>query len=157
MSKQERSVALMASACVLVSACSGPRPPESSCATTAAAIGGAAARLIVSDNARDLAGVLAGYTDDITWLPPTGEVLSGKHAIRPRYEDLFSGFTVDLSSETVEARADGKLGFVRGFTTGMLTPLDGSAAVTVNDKFLALVRCENDEWRVSHLMWSPRD
>jgi ketosteroid isomerase-like protein len=103
-----------------------------------------------------VAGVLAGYTADVIWLPPGGETLHGKAAIRARYESLFSRFSVSLSSEVVEARAEGGLGFVRGLTNGALTPIDGGAPTVVDDKFVALVRCEEGVWRVSHLMWSPR-
>jgi ketosteroid isomerase-like protein len=99
--------------------------------------------------------VLAGYTDDVVRLPPSGEVLSGKPAIRPTYDQLFSAFTINMSSEVVEARADGYLGFARGFTKGTLTPMREGPPVVVNDKFLALVRCDGGAWRVSHLMWSP--
>jgi hypothetical protein len=63
---------------------------------------------------------------------------------------------VRKTSEIAEARAEGGLGFVRGATRGTLTSLASGAPVEVDDKFLALVRCESGAWRVSHLMWSPR-
>jgi len=141
---------------VLAQACSDNHAPKSSCMNSEAAVGAAAQRLVASDNDRDLAAVLAGYTDDVTWLPPNGDVLKGKDAIRPRYERMFSSFKINMTSEIVEARAEGDLGFARGFTTGTLTPLDGSSPTVVNDKFVALVRCEAGAWRVSHLMWSSR-
>ena len=147
---------LVATVWFFLSACSGTHRSEPQCAVSEAAIGGAAQRLVASDNARDLAGVLAGYTDDVIWLPPTGDILNGKAAIRPRYEKLFSSFNINMSSEVVEARAEGGLGFARGFTKGTLTPLGGGTPTLVDDKFVALVRCEAGVWRVSHLMWSPR-
>lgn len=128
------------------------------CDPSPSSVAAASDRLLAADNARDLEGVLAGYTEDVVWLPPTGGVISGKAAIRPRYETLFSDFEVEMASQIVEARAadNGQLGFVRGTTGGTLTPVGGGAAVPVNDKFLAVVRCESGEWLVSHLAWSPR-
>ena len=126
------------------------------CSAMPAAVAAAAQRLIASDNSRDLAGVLNGYTDDVVWYPPDGKILNGKDSIRPRYEESFSKFRFDLSSEIAEARADGNLGFIRGFITGTLKPLEGGAAVSVDDQFVALVRCQEGDWRVSHLIWNSR-
>jgi len=113
-------------------------------------------RLIAADNSRDINRVMLCYTDDVVWMPPDGEPLLGKKAIRPRYEALFSTYILDLTVEFDEARADRELAFVRGRTGGKLTPLDGSAPKTVDDQFVALLRRERGGWRVSHLMWTPR-
>lgn len=145
---------LVAAPLIFALGCS--RSSNLSCAMSEAAVGNTARNLVASDNARDLTGVLAGYTDDVIWLPPNAEVVRGKEAIRPRYERLFSDFNVNLASEVVEAAAEGTRGFTRGFTKGTLAPRGGGAPVVVNDKFIALVRCEAGVWRVSHLMWSPR-
>ena len=145
---------LLVLAVLMLSSCRAP-DAATSCAASFSAVASAAQHLVDRDNARDLAGVLAGYTDDVVWLPPNGDVLAGKPAIQPRYEQLFSGFTIALTSEVVEARADGALGFARGFTRGRLTSVRDGAVTVVNDKFLALARCEGGTWRISHLMWSP--
>jgi ketosteroid isomerase-like protein len=124
------------------------------CSTEPASIGEAVQRLMASDNARDLAGVLSGYTDDVIWYPPGEKMLSGKDAIRSRYAALFSTFTLNLSSQIAEARGEGNIGFVRGFTAGTLRPTVGGDPVAINDTFVALVRCEGGMWRVSHLIWN---
>jgi len=126
-----------------------------SCSHTATALSAAVQRLIDSDNAQNLEGLLAGYTDDAILLPPKGENVVGKSAIKSHYERLFSGSTIDLSIKVLEARADGNLGFVRGLTKGAVTSQPGATRKVVNDKFLGLVRCEAGQWRVSHLMWNP--
>jgi len=122
------------------------------CTSSAAA---APLALIDSNNRRDLAGVLAGYTDDAVWLSPDlGLVERG--AFRERYATLFRDNRLAYTAEITEARSDGALGYVRGRTGGTITPLDGSPAHSVNDTFLALTRCEAGRWRVSHLTWSHR-
>jgi len=98
--------------------------------------------------------VLAGYTADVTWYPPEGPPLHGLDAIRPRYEELFSKFSVEMRSEVLEAACNGESGFVVGATKGTLTPLTGGAAISVDDRFVAIVRCVAGEWKVSHLFWA---
>ena len=63
---------------------------------------------------------------------------------------------VDRGGDIDEVRIDRVLAFARGRTRGTLTPIDGSTAVTVDDDFIAMLRCEGGAWRVSHLMWRPR-
>jgi len=140
---------------VTATACSSAAT-TASCDPSAGAVGGAAEYLIERDNAQDLAGVLAGYTADVTWYPPQGPPLHGTEAIRPRYEELFSTHSVALRSEILEASGDGESGFAIGTTQGTLAPLGGGEAVAVNDRFVALVRCVAGEWKVSHLIWNPR-
>ena len=127
------------------------------CEASGAALSAASAHLIDRDNARDLEGVLGGYTEDVVWLPPAGDVVIGKKSIGTRYETLFSNYKIDLRSETIEAASSNTIGFVRGRTTGMLTPFAGGPPIAVNDKFIAILRCEAGTWKVSHLAWSPRE
>ncbi len=132
---------------------SEPRPL---CAVTAEAVSAAAQRPVSRDNARDLEGVVAAYTDDAVWMPPTGDFVTGKEAIRARYRTLFLDYAIQISSEVVEARAEGGLAYARGYTLGVLKPERGGTPVPVSDKFVAVLRCEGAKWRISHLMWSPR-
>jgi ketosteroid isomerase-like protein len=141
---------------VLVCGCRSSPLRVSACGHSGASLAAAAEYLVASDNARDLPGVLAGYTDDVTWLPPVGAPLHGKADISPRYEQLFAGFSVALESKVVEAHAAQDIGFVVGTTEGTLSPLPQGPPVIVNDKFIANLRCEGERWVVSHLMWSPQ-
>lgn len=154
-----RALPLVAVAAASLAACAdAPRAPvtQPSCATAAESVSAAAQRPVAFDNARDLTGVLTAYTDDVIWMPPTGDVVSGKEAIKARYKTLFAGNAVKMSSEVVEAHAGGDIAWARGFTLGVLRPERGGAPVPVNDKFVALLRCESGTWRISHLIWTPR-
>jgi len=149
--------AAVAFVALLPSGCAPYRPDVTQrCDASPAAVAAAADYLIGRDNARDLDGVIAGYTADVVWLPPAGEPLVGKDSIRSRYESLFSSYQPDLHARPFESFSEHQIGFVRGSTTGTLTPLAGGPAVQVDDKFIAIVRCEAGVWHVSHLMWSPR-
>lgn len=147
--------ALTACLVILVAGCRSPNVVRS-CEPSATAVTQAVDYLIARDNAKDLAGVLAGYTTDVTWYPPQGLPLRGIEAIRPRYEVLFSTFSVALRSDVLEASGNGESGFAIGTTQGTLTPLAGGEAVAVNDRFVAIARCVAGEWKMSHLVWGPR-
>ena len=144
-------------ACILLSHYVSPSATKRSCSLSTTALSAAMQRLIDNDNAKDLEGLLAGYTDDAVLLPPRAQNIAGKVAIRSHYERLFSGSTIALSIRVLEARAEGDLGVVRGATTGTVIPQPGATPNVVNDKFLGIVRCEAGHWRVSHLMWSPEN
>lgn len=133
-----------------------PALADPACPGASEDIARAAEYLVERDNAGDLEGVLAGYTDDIVWLPPEGEAFTGKAAIETRYRLLFSSYQPRLQSEIREAASNGDLGYIVGITQGSLEPLDGGKGTSVDDKFLAIVRCEAGAWRVSHLSWGPR-
>ena len=126
-----------------------------SCSNDVADLGAAVKRLVDNDNTANLEGLLAGYSDDAVLLPPQGSIITGKAVLRRHYERIFTTSRLSLSAIVAEAKADGNLGFVRGETKGTVIPVAGGASTTVSDKFLALVRCEAGEWRVTHLMWSP--
>lgn len=130
---------------------------RSTCDRSPSSLEDALNRLLEADNARNVEAVLAGYTDDVVWLPPTGDVIEGKEAIRARYETMFAAFAVDMTSEVFEARTagSGEIGYLRGTTHGTLSAVNGGAITRVRDKFVAMVRCESGTWLVSHLMWSP--
>lgn len=130
--------------------------PDPVCDLSEKAVRGPIERIISSDNAKDLDAVLAGYTDDVVWLPPSGDALIGKDSIRARYSGLFASFRPEFSVAVEETRATGGMALVRGTTQGKLTSLESGAIQMVDDKFLAILRCEAGQWRVSHLSWNPR-
>jgi uncharacterized protein (TIGR02246 family) len=153
--RDETALLVTFCAALLAAGCRAPGATRA-CDPSAAAVSAAAQDLIARDNAGDLDGVLARYTADVAWYPPLGAPLRGKAAIRPRYEQIFSTFSVALTSDVLEAASQGDSGFAIGTTRGTLTPRAGGAPVTVDDRFVALVRCVDGDWRVSHLIWGPR-
>jgi uncharacterized protein (TIGR02246 family) len=136
-----------ASGCGVVQVFGCPERPE--------AVAAAARRLIAANNDGDVDAVLAGYSEDVVWMPPAGPPLRGKAAIRPRYEQTFATYHLSFEIDIEEAAAEGDIGFARGSTRGTRTPRSGGESLAVHDKFLALTRCERGQWLVTHLVWSP--
>jgi hypothetical protein len=56
-----------------------------------------------------------------------------------------------------EFDAASDLGVVLGTISGRRIPRAGGAPQRVEDKFLAVLRCDAGTWRVAHLAWSPRE
>lgn len=111
--------------------------------------------IIEADNAADIDGVLAHYTDDVVWLSSAGRVISGKTAVRARYEQMYGEYSPELSATIDESEVGESLALVRGTTSGQLVPRKGGEAVAVRDRFLCVLRHERSGWRASHLMWVP--
>lgn len=128
--------------------------PAETCTRDESAVADVVRRLIRADNARDLPAVLDVYSDDVMFLPPSGEIVDGKPAVERRYRALFSTYRVRLETTIEEVRADADLAFVRGVNTGTLEPVAGGSATAVNDRYLAILECRSGRWRVTRLVWN---
>ncbi len=100
------------------------------CEPSAAAIRAAIQRLIAADNARDLPQVISMYTQDVVFLPPTGEEVTGRQAVEARYQRLFATQAPRIRMEIAETRLSDDWAFVRGVTQGTLTSVS-SGEVTI--------------------------
>lgn len=111
------------------------------------------ASLETADNSGDLETVLFLYADDAILLPPNEAAVSGKPAIRRRYEALFARTRMAARFEVDEERAAGAYGYIRGRVIGQRTASDG----TVDDltgKFVMLFRKESKGWQIASLIWN---
>lgn len=113
-------------------------------------------RLLEADNAGDLEGIVARYSDDIVLMPPNSAPLSGKPIVRERYRSILAASALKLRAEIDELKVDGDTAWIRGTTLGETVPKDGGAARPVRDNFLMLMRREADEWRITRLMWHAK-
>jgi uncharacterized protein (TIGR02246 family) len=110
--------------------------------------------IVAADNRGDLERVLAFYADDAILMPPGSPPVSGRAAIRPRYESLFAGFAPAIEGRIDEACESDGLGYVRGHNGGRLRSRDGGADRVLDDAYLMLLRRGADgTWRITHLMW----
>jgi uncharacterized protein (TIGR02246 family) len=120
------------------------------------AVRAVAAGIIEADNARDIDRVLGFYAEDAVLMPPGESPVTGREAIRPRYEDLFARFDPRIEPRLDEVCADGRLAFVRGRNGGRLIGRGGGETRELDDAYLMLLRREaGGAWRISHLIWHP--
>jgi len=122
------------------------------------AVRAVATGIVDADNEGDLARVLDHYAEDAVLMPPGEDPVVGRARIRPRYEELFASFRPSIESHVDEACVSGSLAFVRGRTEGRMVPKEPGEARSVDDAYLMLLRKGDDgAWRISHLMWHPRE
>jgi uncharacterized protein (TIGR02246 family) len=114
--------------------------------------------IIAADNARDIERVLGYYADDAVLMPPGEQPVTGRDAIRPRYEQLFAQFNPEIEAHVLEACAGASFAFVRGQNGGRLVPRAGGNPRDLNDVYLMLLRRDAGAgWRISHLIWHPAE
>jgi len=120
----------------------------------------AAARRIVDTgisavNARNLDAVLVLYADDAVLLPPDGEAVLGKQAIKAYYQSTFEDLSPELSFSSEEIITDNAWAFSRGKAVGRVTSTKTGAARSVNEKYIMILRRQPDgSWRIARLMWN---
>lgn len=130
-------------------------PDSRAQADARAQVASSIAALIAADNAGDLDAVVERYSEDAILLGPSSPPVTGRAAIREHYGRLFEMYRFDVAFQSSETRAFGEWAFDRGVTSGTLTPLDGSAPITVHDRYLMILQRDGSEWRVARLMWNP--
>ena len=123
-------------------------------ATDSAQLHAVATGIVQADNARYFEAVLRFYGDSAMLLPPGEPPVSGRRAIRPRYEALFKAFNPAINGEVDEIRVEGRQAWVRGRNGGWLRGINGPDRA-LHDVYLMLLRREADSvWRIQRLMWN---
>jgi uncharacterized protein (TIGR02246 family) len=137
---------------------SGTAAVAQSCTHTPAdslAVVAVAAGIIDADNARDLERVLTYYAPDAVLHPPGEGPVTGRDAIRPRYEGLFRDFDPAIESEIDEVSICGRLAAVSGRNRGVLRPRLGGPERTLDDAWIMTLEPTDGSWRITQLIWHP--
>ncbi len=100
-------------------------------------------------NAKDVDSLVMIYTSDTRLLPPNGETVTGRDAVRAIFGGLIdAGISGELTS--VDAKVSGDM----GYDIGTYTLMDGDTVVDTG-KFIEIFhRGDDGEWRISNDMWS---
>ncbi len=141
----------------LASACGGTAD-DVPCAATEEAVLATLDAVMAADNAGDVDAAVPLYTEDVTWIIPSGEVISGRDGITENYRQTFEVADVEVAAEATAVEIEGARATILGSMTGALLPRDGSPAIEFDDTFVMQLVCAADAtWRISHLAWSSRD
>jgi uncharacterized protein (TIGR02246 family) len=102
----------------------------------------------------NLAGVVAGYTDDATMVPPNGELIKGKQAIEEYYRTLFQMGMKEVVLTTIEVEGSGGTVYEIGKTKVRIRP-EGQEAIQDSSKYLVIWKRQADgTWKVHVDIWS---
>ena len=107
-----------------------------------------------ADNQNDIERLAACFEEDGVWLPPTGEVVTGRHAISAWYRARHVRWAPAISAAVLDLRVDKVSAVVHGAARGALVPSGGGAAVAVDDRFVMILsRDTRNAWKVTRLLW----
>jgi len=115
------------------------------------------AAIINADNNADIQKVVSLYTNDAILLPSGKPNISGQEAIRKNYETIFSTSKMQLSADILETITLKNFTIIRGNTVGKIFLFKDSTTLTVNDKFLMVLKNAAGKWKIHRLMWSKNE
>jgi len=113
--------------------------------------------IVAADNAADLEAVISHYSDDAVLLPPNDKPVTGKAAVRARYEEGFRHFRFDIAYTSDETEIFGDWAFIRGTIRGRTIPRDETPGRTLNEKYVMILHREKSGWKISRLIWNGSD
>ncbi|MEO8585424.1 MAG: nuclear transport factor 2 family protein [Acidobacteriota bacterium] len=115
---------------------------------------GAVDELFSADNQNDIDRLATLFQEDGVWLPPTGEVVTGRRAISAWYRARHVRWAPALSAAVLDLRIDRSSAVVHGAARGSLVPSCGGSAVAVDDRFVMILsRDGQNAWKVTRLLW----
>jgi uncharacterized protein (TIGR02246 family) len=102
----------------------------------------------------NLAGAVAGYTDDATMVPPDGGLIRGKQAIEEYYKTLFRMGMKEVVLTTIEVEGSGGTVYEIGKTRVRIQP-EGQQAIQDSTKYLVIWKRQADgTWKVHVDIWN---
>jgi uncharacterized protein (TIGR02246 family) len=115
---------------------------------------GAVDEFFSADNRNDIDRLAACFEEDGVWVPPTGEVVTGRRAISAWYRARHLRWAPALSAAVLDLRVDKTSAVVHGAARGALVPAGGGAAVAIDDRFVMILsRDTRNTWKVARLLW----
>ncbi|MCB0167201.1 MAG: SgcJ/EcaC family oxidoreductase, partial [Anaerolineae bacterium] len=100
-------------------------------------------------NAGDVDRYMALWADDAMQLPPDSLPLVGKDTLRAGLESEVKEITYDMKITNEEVNASGDMAVARGTYAATITPKDGSEPITIDGKYMTLLKRQSDgSWKI---------
>jgi uncharacterized protein (TIGR02246 family) len=131
-----------------------PQDRSAGSADDRAAVRKVLSELGAADNSGNLDSVVSHYREDAILLPPNADVVAGRSAIRSWYEQGFRHYRFAVSFDAGEIAASGDLAFARGYINGRLNPKADEALINLHEKFIMVLRRDEDGWKIARLIWN---
>lgn len=132
-----------------------PQPTGPTQAEVEAAVNNLREAYVKAQNAGDVDGLVALFSDDAVLMPANDPAATGKEAIRAWMETQHKQFTFELSVTQAEAVSAGHWAFTRGTYTMKATPKAGGAAFEDKGKYLNIVEHRPDgSWKLARHIWN---
>ena len=111
--------------------------------------------LIAADNAGDLEGIVASYSEDAVLVPPQGPPVAGRDAIRDWYGSVLAEGALEVEIDVRDVRVAKSWATSRGTTRGRILWRDGRPPTPFADDFAMTLEESGrpTRWRVTRLLW----
>jgi ketosteroid isomerase-like protein len=153
--KALRGIALTVVLASAVACTSQQQPSAEDDARDIEALNAALAEHVVAVNSGDTATNLAGFTEDLVYLPPAGPPVRGKPALASFIGSFYEAFEAEIDMLPEETILMGDWAFQWGMITGTVQPLDGSEGVPLNGKWAYLYQRQPDgSWKIARDMYN---
>jgi uncharacterized protein (TIGR02246 family) len=148
-----KSVLFLLGVVCLASACSTAAPGEEFGMKDQAAIRERSGEYTKAFNAKDVAQMLAVYTENSTFMPPNEPVLRGKGALKTFYDELLKSGATNLKLDVAEVSGHGPLAYQSGSYEMEIKGASGQADHD-RGKYLFVARKLNNAWRYEYMIWN---
>jgi uncharacterized protein (TIGR02246 family) len=106
-------------------------------------------------SAGDVDGMMSGYADDAVQMPPNEPAVTGKDAIRARYQADLEQLDMMLENPAEEIIVKGDWAILRGTYVFGGTPKADGEPIQDTGKYMVTWRRQADgSWRVAHEIWN---
>jgi uncharacterized protein (TIGR02246 family) len=113
------------------------------------------AKYAAAENAGDLDGMMAVYTDDAVRMPPNAPALIGQESIRSWTQANLDQNTYQLDNPPEEVQVSGDWAFARGTYTVTVTPKAGGESIQLEGKYLVVFQKQPDgSWKAARDIWN---
>ncbi len=103
---------------------------------------------------RDIERIMSHFTDDAAYVPPGGEAVVGRDAIRAYLSDFFSGGLFGVRFDNHMARADGDLAVLRDTYDMVIVPHSGGVQTQHSGEDVWVLRRVDNEWKIALVIWT---
>ncbi len=118
--------------------------------TDAEAVNSLLAEHVAAVNSGDIASNLAGFTDDLIYMPPDGCTVRGKPAFESFINGFFDAFTAEIEMVAEETVVTGDWAFQWGSVKGTVRPKETGDSTTMDSTYLYVYQRQADgTWRIA--------
>ncbi len=101
-------------------------------------------------NTGDIDANMAGFADDVVYLPPDLPPIHGKDSMRAFVESFHEAFQAEIEMTPEEVVVMGDWAFDWGVLTGVVRPLGGGPGTRLDGKYLYLYQRQPDgSWKIA--------
>ena len=113
-------------------------------------VNAALAAHVAAVNSCDVEANLAGFTDDIVYMPPNSPPVHGKHDLESAIRAWVDNFEVNIDMVPEETVVSGDWAFQWGLLKGAFRPREGSESTTMDWKFIYIYQRQSDgAWKIA--------